>query len=226
MRQTGDMGLIPGSGRSPGGGNGNHTPVFLPGKSQTEEPGGLQSMGSQTEQLSTQVFLHMDKRSSFLITFPPLVFPPLNCIFTFIYSWPLNKVGVWGTNPPHSKKSVFNLQPSIFVFTPHPHFYDCGFNQLQTMQYYSIYCWEKKKKSMNKWIQGVQMVVFKKHLYNLFMVFHCLKSFRWLAKTWRIMFQFFKLAKSLSRPTPASGLTSITPSYKLPLPISWLMSDI
>ena len=30
---TGDMGLIPGSGRSPEGGNGNSTPVFLPGES-------------------------------------------------------------------------------------------------------------------------------------------------------------------------------------------------
>ena len=29
---VGDTGLIPGSGRSPGGGNGNPTPVFLPGK--------------------------------------------------------------------------------------------------------------------------------------------------------------------------------------------------
>ena len=28
-----DMGLIPGSGRSPGGGNDNPTPVFLPGES-------------------------------------------------------------------------------------------------------------------------------------------------------------------------------------------------
>ena len=28
-----DAGLIPGLGRSPGGGNGNPTPVFLPGKS-------------------------------------------------------------------------------------------------------------------------------------------------------------------------------------------------
>ena len=30
---TGDAGLIPGSERSPGGGNGKPTPVFLPGKS-------------------------------------------------------------------------------------------------------------------------------------------------------------------------------------------------
>ena len=44
---AGDLGLIPGLGRAPGGGHGN--PLnFLPGNSQwTEEPGGLQSMGSQ-----------------------------------------------------------------------------------------------------------------------------------------------------------------------------------
>ena len=29
----GDVGLIPGSGRSPGGGHGQPTPVFLPGES-------------------------------------------------------------------------------------------------------------------------------------------------------------------------------------------------
>ena len=40
-----DMGSIPGSERSPGGGH--STPVFLPGESpKTEKPGGLQSMGS------------------------------------------------------------------------------------------------------------------------------------------------------------------------------------
>ena len=41
------MGLIPGSGRSPGEGNG--TPLHYSGLeiSWTEEPGGLQSMGSQ-----------------------------------------------------------------------------------------------------------------------------------------------------------------------------------
>ena len=45
---AGDLGSIPGSGRSPGEGNGKPIPVFLPGKiPQTEEPGGLQSMGSQ-----------------------------------------------------------------------------------------------------------------------------------------------------------------------------------
>ena len=43
-----DLGSIPGLGRSPRGGKWQPTPVFLPGKSPgTEEPGGLQSMGSQ-----------------------------------------------------------------------------------------------------------------------------------------------------------------------------------
>ena len=41
-----DMGLIPGLGRSPGGGNGNPLQYSCLEK-WTEEPGGLQSMGSQ-----------------------------------------------------------------------------------------------------------------------------------------------------------------------------------
>ena len=45
---TGDTGSIPGSGRSPGVRKWQPTPAFLPGKIPwTEEPGGLQSMGSQ-----------------------------------------------------------------------------------------------------------------------------------------------------------------------------------
>ena len=43
---TGDESSVAGWGRFPGGGHG--TPVFLPGESPWgEEPGGLQSMGSQ-----------------------------------------------------------------------------------------------------------------------------------------------------------------------------------
>ena len=39
---AGDLGLIPGLGRSPGEGNGYLTPVFLPGRiPQTEKPDGL-----------------------------------------------------------------------------------------------------------------------------------------------------------------------------------------
>ena len=44
---AGDAGLIPGSGRSPGGGNGNHSSILAWEIPWTEEPGGLQSMGSQ-----------------------------------------------------------------------------------------------------------------------------------------------------------------------------------
>ena len=46
---VGDLGSIPGLGRSPGEGNGYPTPVFWPGESPwREETGGLQSTGSQT----------------------------------------------------------------------------------------------------------------------------------------------------------------------------------
>ena len=41
------MGLIPGLGRSPGEGNGNQTTVLAWKIPWTEEPGGLQSRGSQ-----------------------------------------------------------------------------------------------------------------------------------------------------------------------------------
>ena len=42
-----DEGLIPGSGRSPGGGHGNFSSILAWKISWTEEPGGLQSMESQ-----------------------------------------------------------------------------------------------------------------------------------------------------------------------------------
>ena len=45
---AGDLGLIPGLGRSYEGGHGSPLPVFLSAKFPwTEEPGGLHSMGSQ-----------------------------------------------------------------------------------------------------------------------------------------------------------------------------------
>ena len=45
-RDIGDMGLIPGSGRSPGGGNGNPLQCILAWELPwTEEPGGIQSVG-------------------------------------------------------------------------------------------------------------------------------------------------------------------------------------
>ena len=44
---VGDPGSIPGSGRYPGEGNGNPLQYSCLENSMTEEPGGLQSMGSQ-----------------------------------------------------------------------------------------------------------------------------------------------------------------------------------
>ena len=48
---AGDVGLVLGLGRNPLSRKWQPTPVFLPGESPwTEEPGGLQSMGSQENQ--------------------------------------------------------------------------------------------------------------------------------------------------------------------------------
>ena len=44
---AGDVSLIPGLGRSPGGGHGNPLHYSCLENPQTEAPGGLQSMGSQ-----------------------------------------------------------------------------------------------------------------------------------------------------------------------------------
>ena len=46
---TGDGGLTPGSGRSPGEGSGNHTSILAWEISWTEKGGGLQSMGVTKE---------------------------------------------------------------------------------------------------------------------------------------------------------------------------------
>ena len=47
---TGDVDLVPGLGRSPGEGNSNSLQYFCLGNPITEEPGVLQSMGSQKSQ--------------------------------------------------------------------------------------------------------------------------------------------------------------------------------
>jgi len=44
---AGDLGSIPGSGRSPGGGHGTHSSILAWRIPWTEEPGGLQSRASQ-----------------------------------------------------------------------------------------------------------------------------------------------------------------------------------
>ena len=49
---AGDLGSIPGSGRSAGEGNGNPLPYFCLRNPWTEEPGGLQSMGMGLKRVS------------------------------------------------------------------------------------------------------------------------------------------------------------------------------
>ena len=50
---AGEPGSIPGLGRSPGGGMATHSSIFAWEIPWTEEPGGLQSMGSQKNQTQT-----------------------------------------------------------------------------------------------------------------------------------------------------------------------------
>ena len=68
---AGDMGSVPGSGRSPREGNGIPLQYSCLGNPWTEEPGGLQSMGSKeldtTEHQSTSYYLifHLATMSEF-----------------------------------------------------------------------------------------------------------------------------------------------------------------
>ena len=70
---VGDGGLIPESGRSPWRRAWQPTPVFLPGKSPwTEEPGRLQSIGSQRVRLDWSYWAHtyLFHKSSRVFSFP------------------------------------------------------------------------------------------------------------------------------------------------------------
>ena len=49
LANAGNAGSIPGSGRSPGGGNGNPLSILAWKIPQTEDPAGLQSTGSQSQ---------------------------------------------------------------------------------------------------------------------------------------------------------------------------------
>ena len=60
---VGDTGSIPGSGRSPGGGNGTHSSILAWKIPWTEEPGGLQSMGWQESETTEQLSTHQSELS-------------------------------------------------------------------------------------------------------------------------------------------------------------------
>ena len=55
---AGDVGSISGSGRSPGGGNGNHSSNLAWRIPWAEEPGGLQSMGRKESDMTEQLHHH------------------------------------------------------------------------------------------------------------------------------------------------------------------------
>ena len=72
-RDTGDMGSIPWSGRSPGVGNYNPLQDSHLKNPRREEPGGLQSMGSQKSVMTWQINHHQPPHGMLLnITFHEL----------------------------------------------------------------------------------------------------------------------------------------------------------
>ena len=60
---AGDMGLIPVSGISPGGGNGNHSSILAWTTAWTEEPGGLEYVGSQSGDVTWPLSTHSTNRT-------------------------------------------------------------------------------------------------------------------------------------------------------------------
>ena len=59
---TEDPGSIPGSGRSPGEGNGNHSIILAWRTPWTEEPGGLQSTGSKELDMTEQLIHYAEEK--------------------------------------------------------------------------------------------------------------------------------------------------------------------
>jgi len=53
-----DIGLIPGSGRCPGGGNGNHSSILAGKIPWTEEPGGYRPWGHKESDTTGQLSIH------------------------------------------------------------------------------------------------------------------------------------------------------------------------
>ena len=66
---AGDMGSVPGSGRSPREGNGIPLQYSCLGHPWTEEPGGLQSMGSHVTEESGTTELLNNNKCAIIVTF-------------------------------------------------------------------------------------------------------------------------------------------------------------
>ena len=100
-----DPGLIPGSGRPPGEGNGSYSSIPAWKILWTEELGGLQSMGSQGSN-TTQRLNHVCSHTSFFlffnVCFPFSLFQSLSlcelqsfylCIYIYVYLFNSHTVG-------------------------------------------------------------------------------------------------------------------------------------
>ena len=79
----GDVCLIPGSGRSPGGGHGNHSSILAWRIPWTEEPDGLQSIVSQSQIQLKRLSMHTQNVTSFSFTVHD---------FFLEYIWAFNKL--------------------------------------------------------------------------------------------------------------------------------------
>ena len=81
---VGDLGSIPGLGRSPGEGNGNHSSILAWWIPWTEEPGGLQSTGSQRVGHDWATSLHFTLGNTDILTaFKPWIWD----FFSFIHGF-------------------------------------------------------------------------------------------------------------------------------------------
>jgi len=88
---AGDMGLIPGWGRSPGEGNGTHPSILAWRIPWTEETGGLQSMGLQRagHNWTTNTFTFLwDHQMYFVFLFFKNIFWPHHIAYGILVPWP------------------------------------------------------------------------------------------------------------------------------------------
>ena len=79
---VGDLGLIPGSGRFPGEGNGNPLHFLSPGKSHgwIEEPGRLHGVAKSRTQLSNFTSLHFSNQTDHKLSESP----DTSCLFILL----------------------------------------------------------------------------------------------------------------------------------------------
>ena len=114
---VGHPSMIPGSGRSPGEGNGNPLQYSCLENSWTEEPGGLQPMGLQRVGHNWATSLHFKSVVNVLISQDSFCFPKLHV--TFINYPDFNRILPWaltiyrpGQPPPQLRFNQGSLTPS------------------------------------------------------------------------------------------------------------------